>query len=456
MSIKKLIDLRKNGISFHMPGHKSRLLFNGSIPLKYDVTEIQGMDNLHNAEGKILNLEERLSKLYNSYKTRILVGGSTAGILSAILGSTSPGQTVLVNRNAHRSVYNAIKIGKLKAKYFFPQICGVGVPAGFGEDFESFLKSTSPLSSSGSIDSEIDAPAAIIFTYPTYEGILYDLKSAIKSVRSYYPEAVVIVDEAHGAHLFLENPELSSISMGADIIVQSLHKTLPSLGMSAVLHFGNTVAAHKHYNQKSESINWYLGAIQSSSPSYLILVGIAEMLDIIELNGKEMNLELKKNVDAFYEKMSKSELTRGFLYSESEFGGKKRDFSKILLRLGYPQEEFLREKHNIFAEMCDGKSCLFMASICSVKEDFERLYEALVDLGKVIECGGLDLNSSVVRKECRVGEKFIDLDGAEGKISGEDIIPFPPGIPLVLEGEVIDEKIIANLRSAGYDSIRHK
>ena len=221
----------KNYLPMHMPGHKRNVeLLGEKLPYIIDITEIEGFDDLHNPEGIIKNIEEKAKKLYKSEKSFILVNGSTCGILSGIRACVNTGDKVLVARNCHKSVYNALEINGLNPIYIVPEIERDGIDRNISiSDVKKKLEENKDIK-------------LIIITSPTYEGIISDIKQIVDIAHKY--NVPVLVDEAHGAHLnFID--ELKSkeaLNVGADIVVQSLHKTLPALTGTALLHIqGNLV-----------------------------------------------------------------------------------------------------------------------------------------------------------------------------------------------------------------------
>lgn len=173
---------------FHMPGHKRNTeLMGQGLPYGIDITEIDGFDDLHHADGILLELEQRIAKLYGADRSRILINGSTAGIMSAILGCVDRGGKLLVARNCHKSVYHAMELGGLESVYLYPEfdttweINGVIEPGQIKAALEA--------------DSEIQA---VMLVSPTYDGVVSDIRTIAEIVHSY--QIPLIVDEAHGAH----------------------------------------------------------------------------------------------------------------------------------------------------------------------------------------------------------------------------------------------------------------
>ena len=271
---------------FHMPGHKRNpMLCDGIMPYEIDLTEIDGFDNLHNAESCILEVQNLAEKLYNVKKAFLLVNGATGGILSAVRAMTDRGDKVIVARNSHKSVYNALELCGLTPKYIVPK-----VDKEFGINC-----SITPSQAEKAIWENPDAKLLII-TSPTYEGAVSDIKEISRIAHLH--NVSVLVDEAHGAHFpFSDSFPVEAIQCGADVAVASLHKTLPSLTQTALLLTSN----EELINPLAEN----LAIFETSSPSYVFMSSIEKCLDfckntkafdeyIIRLNSfKEKCRELK-------------------------------------------------------------------------------------------------------------------------------------------------------------------
>ena len=263
--LTKLEEYSKAGyVPMHMPGGKRNTEYASTSVL--DITEIDGFDNMHNAEGIIKNASCRAAKLYGADKTLMLVNGSTAGILSAICGATKRKGKIIVARNCHVSVYNALIMAQLEPVYVIPEVDNdTGIYSGVS--LEQIRKC---------FENNRDAQAVII-TSPTYEGVV----SEVREIASYLHEKGIplIVDEAHGAHFkFSEEFPESAVKAGADIVINSIHKTLPALTQTALLHIsGNYV----DYDKVERFWNIY----QTTSPSYILMASIDRCMRIIEEQG---------------------------------------------------------------------------------------------------------------------------------------------------------------------------
>ena len=211
---------------FHMPGHKrKKILF--PDPYEMDITEIDGFDNLHHAEGILKEAQERAAALYGSKRCFYLVNGSTCGLLAAISAAAGRGDKVIVARNCHKAVYHALYLKELQAEYIYPAITNHGIQ---GQITVEQVRKT--------LRENPDA-SAVILTSPTYEGIVSDVKKIAEVCHE--QNIPLIVDEAHGAHLGFSGgfPE-NAVRLGADAVIMSLHKTLPSFTQTALLHLNST------------------------------------------------------------------------------------------------------------------------------------------------------------------------------------------------------------------------
>lgn len=269
---------RENWYPFHMPGHKR--LVEGTVleemgsPFEIDITEIQGFDNLHHAIGILKKSMEWAASVYGSDRTWYLVNGSSGGILSAISAAARPGGSILVARNCHKAVYHGVILNGLKIHYLYPQIIPrMGIQGGISPlDVEKALKKNPDVN-------------AVVIVSPTYDGVVSDVREIARVVHRY--GLPLIVDEAHGAHFSFGTisgggsvfPE-SAVTCGADLVIQSLHKTLPSLTQTAVLHLqGDRIDTGR--------LERYLQIYESSSPSYVFLAGIEACIFEMESTGRE-------------------------------------------------------------------------------------------------------------------------------------------------------------------------
>ena len=439
----------ENYLPMHMPGHKRNIkLLGEKLPYKIDITEIEGFDDLHHPEGIIKEIEEKAKKIYKSKKSFILVNGSTCGILAGIRSVVNYGDKVLVARNSHKSVYNAIELNCLNPIYVLPKIDKYGINKNVeANDIEKILEKNKDIK-------------LVIITSPTYEGVLSDIKAIVNIAHKY--KVPVLVDEAHGAHLkFMENSNFEALNCGADIVIQSLHKTLPALTGTAILHIKGDLV-------KEEDVRRELSIFETSSPSYILISSIDECLDLIERNGKKLFLFYFENLKYFYNKaktLKKFKVLGNELLNNNnkknieEIEKSLYDFGKIVVITkntnitGKELSDILRKDYKIEVEMASTYYIIAMTSICDNKESFERLLNALKEidlkLKKTIEDNSASYEIQLPKKEMTINEalnskKFMleNYKNLEGKISKEYIFAYPPGIPIITPGEVFDKNII--------------
>ena len=436
--INKLNDIvDEDLISFHVPGHKLGKIYNrlGYTSIiekiyKMDTTEIIETDNLHSPDGIIKESQKRASKAFKSDKTYYLVNGTTCGIQASIMTVCSPKDKLIVNRDCHQSVINGCILGDVKPIYINSNI----------NKKNNIIEGINIDEVINVIDSNLDA-RAILLTYPTYYGCTYDLKSICDYAHN--RNMIVIVDEAHGAHLGLSDklPE-TSLEQGADIVIQSTHKTLPSFTQSSMLHInGNRVDNNK--------LEMNLRIMQSSSPSYSLMSSLELAVDIYINNGKELMKELLVNIDNF--KDSIKDNIPIDIYNDYD---KTKIFieSKKLGLTGYKLEEILRYKYNIQVELSNYYGVLLICTIGNVSSDFELLKKSLIDiydkynkdifLEEVIYPRDIPIQVLTPREAFYKPKKSVKIYDSIGMISGEYIIPYPPGISLLSPGEIISKDII--------------
>lgn len=434
-SLRKIVD--DNIISFHMPGHKKGAIYKmlGYEDIlenlyKLDTTEIPGTDNLHSPEECIKESLKRASEVFKSDKTFYLVNGSTCGIEAAIMASVNPKEKIILNRDCHQSAINSCIIGDIDPIYVNPSI---------NKDSNT-LSGVSFNDVKRVIDSNLDAKA-VFLTYPTYFGDVFDLKS----ICSYAHEKgmTIIIDEAHGAHLGLSEklPE-TALSQGADIVIQSTHKTLPSFTQSSMIHIkGNRIDENKLINM--------LRITESSSPSYLLMASLDIAVDIYKKNGFDLMDELLNNIDEFKRELYK---LKNIKVDES------KDYTKIFLNTkklgitGHELENILREKYNIQVELSNYYGVLLIATIGNTKDEFVNLKDVLFEIDKIYKKENYLKNVSYPiklpkkilspREAFYMDKKNVKIENSIGKISGEYIIPYPPGVSLVSPGEEITREVI--------------
>lgn len=439
MLYDKLKKYSKSGVyPFHMPGHKrSTALSDGTMPYEIDLTEIDGFDNLHNAEGCILEVQNLAERLYNVKKAFLLVNGATGGILSAVRAMTNRGDKVLVARNSHKSVYNALEICGLEPEYIVPAV----------DDEFGINCSITPLQVEKSIVENPDAKLLII-TSPTYEGVVSDIKEICRIAHLH--NVMVLVDEAHGAHFpFSKSFPSEAVASGADAAVASLHKTLPSLTQTALLLTSN----ESLINSLAEN----LAIFETSSPSYVFMSSIEKCLEFCE-NASAFD-EYIKRLNYFNEKCKSLKKIKVLCYGNDEVKNHRFfdfDISKITVSVrrldinGTQLAEILRNDFKIEPEMVCSDYVLLISTVCDTDEGFARLINALQIIDS--KCSVKELNAcrysitmpKIAVKPCECSGKdgeFCLLEHSIDKISLEYVWAYPPGIPIIAKGEIITQDI---------------
>ncbi|MBE5958819.1 MAG: aminotransferase class V-fold PLP-dependent enzyme [Lachnospiraceae bacterium] len=458
----KLLDFRKlNRYPFHMPGHKRNSNEVSIVdPFEIDITEIEGFDNLHNPEDIIKREMDRAAKFYGSKKSYFLVNGSTCGNMAAISSIADVGDKIIVARNCHKSVYNVIDLLKLKVEYLYPEIIDeYGIAGAYKpEDVEQII-------------SENHDAKAIVITSPTYEGVVSDVETICEIAHN--NNMAVIVDSAHGAHFILSDSfPKSALQCKADIVIESLHKTLPSLTQTGILHFNSEII-------KQEKVEKYLSVFQSSSPSYILMSSITNCINFMSESSPYVDKYLN-NICNLIERIN--ELEHFKLLDDQSEKIYKFDISKIvIICCGYEMAgiglmEILREKYNLEMEMAAGSYVIAMTSVLDSEEGFLRLAEALEDIDKNYdEIIKLQYNRNVNKEKCTKlsnsiyhlkNEKVCEIFEAEmisssdsncsKEISKKYVYLYPPGIPLIVPGEIPNDKLVKeinNYRNNGYQVI---
>ncbi|MHA7139789.1 aminotransferase class I/II-fold pyridoxal phosphate-dependent enzyme [Rossellomorea arthrocnemi] len=424
-------------ISFHVPGHKNGLLMDDQPFYQSDVTELSGLDDLHDPHEAIREAEDLLTDVYGTMNSYFLVNGSTVGNIAAILASCSPGDPVFVQRNCHKSVLNGIKLAKAVPILIETEWNDEGTALGIRLDaLKEALKA-------------FPRVKACVLTYPTYYGFTYNIDQIIEELHKH--DVTCIVDEAHGAHFTLGSPfPESAIECGADIVVHSAHKMLPAMTMGSYLHITSPRVSERKVKE-------YLTMLQSSSPSYPIMASLdyaRSYIGTFTKEDKEQNLkEINKFVQAL-EGVHPQLIVKG-----------TDDPLKVVMKLagrsGYTLQQLL-ESEGIYPELADPDYVLLILPLLKRNRSFpyqEAINRIRMALGNepIIEKIKIHetnrSNSQVLYTTLALSfedmeekeEALIPLHAAEGEISAGMVTPYPPGIPLLIPGERITSHAIERL-----------
>ena len=432
---------------YHMPGHKRSQLA-GDMAQYYgiDITEIDGFDDLHHAEGILRNAQQRANRLYGADETFYLVNGSTCGVLASIMATTERGGELLIARNCHKSVYHAAIMQELTLRYCYPTlieeygICD-GVAA---EEIERLLE-------------KYPDCRAVVITSPTYEGIVSDVKAIADVVHR--QNKILIVDEAHGAHFGLnENVPCSAIACGADLVIHSLHKTLPAMTQTALLHVqGNRVDRRK--------LRDYLTMLQTSSPSYMMMASMDSCIRYMEEYGAERFALMRQQYDIFCKKMEACRhicIGKMTDVSEKSYYLTDWDIGKLVISVrhtsmsGRKLYDILREEYHLQPEMAASDYVLAIMTIMDSKEGWQRLADALLEIDGRIEEENIGDFIATEPMPVAAGmaaacafhrdREEVPLEESVGRISAEFVNLYPPGIPILVPGEVISDATLTRIR----------
>lgn len=436
---------------FHMPGHKRNPdTVNTDLPFDRDITEIEGFDNLHHPEGILKKAQETAANVYGTKECYYSVNGSTAALLAAVSAAVPRKGQILVARNCHKAVYHALYLRNLIPTYVYPQMDPKWwINGGISSDKVERALAENP---------EIKA---VLLTSPTYDGVVSDIEKIAEIVHRY--EIPLIVDEAHGAHFHFSNYfPTSAAELGADLVIQSFHKTLPSMTQTAVLHNCSD-------RVDSRLIRRFMGIYQSSSPSYILMASMDACMEKMSSDGNEMFREFTKILEKARRRLSECKYIRLVSPEIGTAGVFDYDRSKLLFSTRYASmtgselAQILLEKYHIQVEMETEHYVLALAAVGDSEEGFERLCQAIEEIDqeeaqkkkekreaeepKAGRTAYTSLSQFMSITEAMESESEIrKLEESVGRISAEFGYLYPPGIPLIVPGEQITGQFIRNMR----------
>lgn len=423
---------------FHMPGHKRNPDLDFPNPYSIDITEIEGFDNLHQSEGILKEEQEQAALTYGSRQCYFLVNGSTCGILAAISAMTKRGERILVARNCHKAVYHAIELRELAPVYLVPKFTRQGLQGQItAEQVKKALLTYPKL-------------RVVVLTSPTYDGILSDIGAIAEEVHK--RDGILIVDEAHGAHFgfhpaFPEN----AVRLGADLVIMSVHKTLPSFTQTALLHICSPRIDRK-------AVEHFLGIYETSSPSYLLMAGIGRCIRMLQGDIVEKMERYRGLLEEF--RQSTKDLRHIRILGAEDFDAEEAyafDMGKLVISTAHTNwsgqmlKEALYLEYQLQMEMAGGDYVLAMTSICDRPEGFERLSKALHELDmRMEEKRALEEPpfllvyqekevQTPIYEALEADRESVPLQEAAGCTSAAYVSLYPPGIPILIPGETIPE-----------------
>ena len=388
---------RKEKVSFHMPGHKGKMLegmndFLENI-LKIDVTELSDTDDLYHANNIIAKGRNNLALFSHAKKSMYLINGSTSGIVASIMSVLDENDKILVEKNCHKSVINGVRLARGKS---------VEVECDGVCEQEILIENLKK-------DSSIKA---VLITRPNYYGIYQPIEKLVEYCHE--NKIKIIVDEAHGTHFALECFDKNAMQLGCDISINSYHKTMPAFTQTAAINF----------NSEDELIDKTMSNLQmimTSSPSYIFMTSVEYAIDYCTKNENKY-AELKEIIDWFYSEIEGLDFIRKAPIQKNC----KRDFTRIILQCDNPSDvnEHLI-KNGIYIEMIDDKNLVLISTIADEKKDFEILLEALRSYKKS------DSTKTYKTYDYLLNKKIIN-----------DIVIYPPGKIFAKKNSTINQEQI--------------
>ncbi|MEK7434477.1 MAG: aminotransferase class I/II-fold pyridoxal phosphate-dependent enzyme [Cyanobacteriota bacterium] len=450
-SIKEYI--KKDMSDYHTPGHKQGKgvskelleLFGENI-FKADLTEIPNIDNFYNADTVIKESQELLAQAYGVDHSFFLINGSTVGNNVMIMSVCKPGDKIILPRNIHKSVISAVLLSGAIPLYV-PSVWDETLGISHGINIEVLEKT---------LEENPDARAVMIVN-PTYFGTTIDLGKIVDLVHKY--DSILLVDEAHGPHFhFHKDLPKSAVSFGADMVIQSAHKIISAMSQSSWLHVnGNRVSVKR--------VKKFLQILQSTSPSYILLTSLDIARRQMAVEGEAL---LQRTLDlSEYARNEINKIPNVRCFGKELIGTlgiEDIDLTKLVIDFtktgisGFKALDIMNEKHNIQSEMATLYNVLELVTIGNDKRDLDRLINAVKDIATNPEYEkDLEVNYSLpeipeIPKMAMIPRdafysdiKSIDFDNSSGEISAELVSPYPPGIPILIPGEIITDEIVSYL-----------
>lgn len=429
---------REKGLArFHMPGHKGRALGFGPeldavFPL--DLTEVGGMDSLYHADGPIRELEKRLAGLYGAAFSALSAGGSTLCIQTMLSLACRPGDTIIAGRTLHTSAVNTMGLLGLCPVWVWPD--GSAGPGMGGrirpEDVEAALE-------------QHPEAAAVYITSPDYFGVISD--GAAIAGAAHRRGKPLLVDNAHGAHLKWLEDGLHPMDFGADICCDSLHKTLPVLTGGAVLHLASPELA--------PDVKRRMSFFGSTSPSYPVMLSADRCLSYLADGYRD---KLRRTVIQCSEAEEEA-ARRGFARAQGP-----RDRTKIVLstvQSGLDAGAYCERLRSfgIEPEYADDSWAVLMASPENTREEYRRVLRFIRELPfhqvQPEEATVFRPRSVMPLRDAMLGDwEELPVQAALGRTAAGMVCPCPPGIPVVMPGEVLDKEAIKVLKNSGFFGVK--
>ncbi len=436
---------QKDSIRFHIPGHHGGRGLNPKWmkdAFSLDVTEFSETDDLQRPQGVLRDAQARAAAIFGAGRSFYLTHGSSLGLQAAILGSCRPGEKILIDRTCHKSVMAGVVLAGADPIFLEPD---------FDRERGIYI-GISAEAVAQALEQDPDIVGAVI-TSPTYYGICSEIEGIAAHLHA--RGKFLVVDEAHGAH-FAFHPDLPepALNQGADLVVQSIHKTLPALGQSSLLHL------HRESRILAAGVERALRLLQTTSPSYLLMTAMDEAIVGMERDGKAILSRLRSKLEA----VKKAVRAQGILdFADQETLGKKQDGTRLVVDFrranlcGLDAAQQLKERYGIYPEMADPHHVVLVVTVANTAKDLETLQQALLELAVWENPSHLKMPMEALpkprmamspREAWSAPRKTLPLKKAMGYISADMVSVCPPGAAILVPGQYLDGETLAYLQEA--------
>jgi len=450
---------KRKVISFHTPGHKNGrgidnklASFTGRNLFALDVTVFPEVDSLHDPTGPIKKAQALMAEAYGVEHSFFLVNGSSVGNMAMIMSACRPGESIIISRNAHKSTLGGIILSGVWPIWIQPSV-DQNLDVLFDatpEQVEKTLK-------------QFPEAKAVFVTSPTYNGIATNLKKIAEICHA--RGKVLLVDEAHGAHLpFHPDFPMGAIKAGADLAVQSTHKTLSAMSQGSVLHFNSKLV-------EMSRVRRMISLLQTTSPSYLTMASLDLARKQMVTQGRELSERLIHNCERARAQINQLKNFSCFTRGEIQRKGFDLDVTKLTInvtRSGYAGQrisEILAREFNIQVDAADLFNLIAITGTGTTRKDLDSLVHALGDIDHrsqgeaenwVLRIPSLSTELVMNPRDVFLlyRSKRVPLRKAIGHISAQPLTPYPPGIPVLIPGERVTLEIVEYLEELTERAVR--
>lgn len=450
---------KRHVTSFHTPGHKNgnsidaRLRsYTGKNVYHFDVTVFPEVDSLHDPTGPIKKAQELAAQAWGVQHTFFLVNGSSSGNMAMFLATCNPGDSVIVTRSAHKSIMGGIILAGVWPIWIQPKV-DQNLDIIFDATVEQVEEALN----------QFPEAKAVFITSPQYNGVTTDLFKIAELCHQ--RGKVLLVDEAHGSHLkFHKDLPVSAVEVGADLCVQSTHKTLSALSQGSMLHFNSSIL-------DVTRVRKVVSLLQTTSPNYLTLATLDLARRQAVQYGEEMLDKTIKAADYGRSQINRLRNFYCFTRQEIQHQGFDLDPMKLTINVtrtgfsGYQIEDILSNEYNIQVDCADIFNMIAIMGIGSTKNDVQQLVDALREIDVkyrghqknwILQIPSLATEMVMMPRDVFLAAKIkrVPLNKAAGHIAAQSLTPYPPGIPVIIPGERITKEICDYLIDMSAKDIR--